>query len=67
MVANIVSNIILRLLPDLAAVMAKGGRAILSGIIGERVAEIREAAKQYGFTLLREKEDRDWYALVIQN
>ena len=66
-VANIVSSIILRLLPDLGSVMAKGGRAILSGIIGERVAEIREAAKAYGFTLLREKEDRDWYALVIQN
>ncbi len=66
-VANIVSNIILRLLPDLSSVMTKGGRAILSGIIGERVAEIKEAARQYGFTLLREKEDRDWFALLIQN
>ena len=66
-VANIVSNIILRLLPDLSSVMTKGGRAILSGIIGERVEEIKEAAKAYGFTLLREKEDRDWYALLIQN
>lgn len=66
-VANIVSNIILRLLPDLASVMTKGGRAILSGIIGERVEEIKAAAKKYGFTLLRQTEDRDWYALLIQN
>ena len=66
-VANIVSNIILRLLPDLASVMTKGGRAILSGIIGERVEEIKAAAKKYGFTLLRQAEDRDWYALLIQN
>ncbi len=66
-VANIVSSIILRLLPDLASVMTEGGRAILSGIIGERVEEIKEAARKYGFTLLREAEDRDWYALLIQN
>ena len=66
-VANIVSDIILRLLPDLSSVMKKGGRAILSGIVGERVEEIRAAAARYGFVLLREKEDRDWYALLIRN
>ena len=65
-VANIVSDIILRLLPDLGAVMAEGGRAILSGIIGERVAQIREAVAAHGFTLLTEREERDWYGLLIQ-
>ena len=65
-VANIVSDIILRLLPDLGAVMAVGGRAILSGSIGERVAEIKAAVAAHGFTLLSEREERDWYGLLIQ-
>ncbi len=65
-VANIVSDIILRLLPDLGAVMKEGGRAILSGIIGERVAEIKTALAEHGFTLIKEREERDWYGLLIQ-
>ena len=65
-VANIVSDIILRLLPDLGDVMKTGGRAILSGIIGERVAEIKTAVAEYGFSLVKEREERDWYGLLIQ-
>ncbi len=65
-VANIVSDIILRLLPDLGAHLRGGSRCILSGIIGERVAEIRAALAEYGFTLVREKTERDWYALLAE-
>ena len=65
-VANIVADIILRLLPDLGDVMKTGGRAILSGIIGERAEEIRASVKEHGFTLVREASERDWYALLIQ-
>lgn len=65
-VANIVADIILRLLPDLGGVMKTGARAILSGIIGERVEEIRASVATYGFTLVREASERDWYALLIQ-
>ncbi len=65
-VANIVADIILRLLPSLAEVMKAGARAILSGIIGARAEEIRAVLATYGFTLLREAEERDWYALLIQ-
>lgn len=64
--ANIVSDIILRLLPELGSCMTDGGRVILSGIIGERVDEIRRAAKENGFTLVREMCERDWYALLAQ-
>ena len=63
---NIVADIILRLLPSLGSVMKVGARAILSGIIGPRVEEIRDVLADYGFTLVRESEERDWYALLIQ-
>ena len=65
-VANIVADIILRLLPSLGSVMKTGARAILSGIIGERADDIRSVLSDYGFTLVREAEERDWYALLIQ-
>lgn len=65
-VANIVADIILRLLPSLGSVMKTGARAILSGIIGERAPEIRAVLGAHGFTLVREAEERDWYALLIQ-
>ena len=65
-VANIVADIILRLLPSLGSVMKVGARAILSGIIGPRVEEIRAVLSGCGFTLVREAEERDWYALLIQ-
>ena len=64
--ANIVADIILRLLPSLGTVMKTGARAILSGIIGERADDIRSVLSDYGFTLVREAEERDWYALLIQ-
>lgn len=66
-VANIVSDIILRLLPDLSRVMTAGGKVILSGIIGERVEEIRAALGKYHFRLASEKCERDWYALCAVN
>ena len=65
-VANIVADIILRLLPSLGSVMKQGARAILSGIIGGRADDIRAVLSTYGFTLVREAEERDWYALLIQ-
>ena len=65
-VANIVADIILRLLPSLGSVMKVGARAILSGIIGERANEIRGVLEENGFSLVREASERDWYALLIK-
>ncbi len=64
--ANIVADIVLRLLPDLGGVMKVGGRAILSGIIGPRVEEIRSFLAPCGFRLVREASERDWYALLVE-
>ncbi len=64
--ANLVADIVLRLLPDLPRYMPKGGKAIFSGIIGERVPAVREALKQYGFTVSEEAVERDWYAILAE-
>ena len=65
-VANIVADIILRLLPDLSDYMTDDGRAILSGIIDPRLAEIKEAALKYGFSVESELHENDWCALLVK-
>ncbi len=64
--ANIVSDVILMLLPTLSPYVSDGGHVILSGIIGERVEEIRAACAAHGFTILSERTERDWYALLAE-
>lgn len=64
--ANIVADVILRLLPDVGAYMADGGRMILSGIICPRAEEVRAAAREAGFTILEEREENDWLAILVQ-
>jgi ribosomal protein L11 methyltransferase len=64
--ANIVADIILRLLPELGSYMTDGGRVILSGIIGGRADEIKAALPRCGFAFVREAEERDWYAILAR-
>ena len=49
-VANIVADIIIRMLPDVKDYVKAGSPLILSGIIGERADEVREAVIKTGFT-----------------
>lgn len=62
--ANIVADVILRLLPDLGSCMAPQGRLIASGIIGPRGDEVRAALAQWGFRILEEREENDWLAIL---
>lgn len=65
-VANIVSDVILRLLPDVGRVMKAGARMILSGIIAPRAEEIRAAVATHAFRLIEERAENDWVALLVE-
>jgi ribosomal protein L11 methyltransferase len=65
-VANILANTIIELLPDLKAAMAPGGSLILSGIIAEQEASVTEAATTHGLRLSERRVEEDWVALVFQ-
>ena len=65
-VANIVADIILRMLPDIKNYLKDGAPLILSGIINLRADEIREAVRQHGFTIIREEQENDWVALLVK-
>ena len=64
-VANIVADIIIRMLPDVHAFLAKDAPIILSGIVRERADEVINAARDAGYTVLRTEYENDWVALMI--
>ena len=65
-VANIVADIIIRMLPDVDKYLKPGAPLILSGIIGERAEEVKTAALKYGFTVEKEISENDWVGLLVR-
>lgn len=66
-VGNLVTDLILRLLPTLKDYLKEGGLFITSGIIDERVEEVINYAEKYGFSVEREALENGWYALVLRS
>ncbi len=65
-VANIVADIIIRMLPDVRDYVKEGSPLILSGIIGERADEVREAVIKNGFTVEKEIKENDWVGMLVR-
>jgi ribosomal protein L11 methyltransferase len=65
-VANIVSDAIIALLPVLPEYMKAGAVFIASGIIDDRIEDIRVAAKDNGFTWIDERLRNGWYAVRMR-
>jgi ribosomal protein L11 methyltransferase len=66
-VANLVTNAVLHLLPLVRAYMHKGATLIVSGIIDERIEEVRKAATAAGFEWLQETLRDGWYAVQLRS
>lgn len=66
-VANIVADIIIRMLPDVGEVLAEGAPLILSGIIAPRADEVRRAVRENGFKIVREEQENDWLAIMVKH
>lgn len=64
-VANIIADIIIRLFDDVKRYLAAGGRLLVSGIIDERLADVKAAAAAKGLTILATYKDSGWVALVL--
>ena len=63
--ANITAEILVRLAPDVPRYLKKSGTLILSGVIQDRLARVKEAFCREGLTLQREMHRGEWYALVF--
>ena len=65
-VANIVADIIIRMLPDIHAYLSPSAPIILSGIVTEREDDIKSAAARHGYSVVRIERENDWVAMMIK-
>ena len=63
--ANITAEILVRLSGEIPSHLKAGGTLILSGIIADRLALVKEAYAAQGLSLRREMHRGEWYALVF--
>lgn len=65
-VANIVADVIIALAPMAARCIAKDGVFITSGIIEDRIEDVRAALAENGFKIEYIKQRADWAAIVCR-
>lgn len=65
-VANIIADIIIMLLPDAFKKLRQGGLFLASGVIKERLCDVEKAARQNGFTVLDVKNRAGWTAITMR-
>lgn len=63
--ANIVADVIIRLLPNVSEFMTEGGVLIVSGIIDIRKDDVLKAVYENGFKIADEKYKDNWCAFVL--
>ncbi|MEZ5886629.1 MAG: 50S ribosomal protein L11 methyltransferase [Paracoccaceae bacterium] len=63
--ANILKGPLLALAPDLAANLASGGRAVLSGILASQASELVEKYMSFGLALTHREDIGEWVTLEL--
>ncbi len=64
--ANIVADIIIRMMPDVGALMDESSVILASGIILERSDEVVEKFTEHGFAVIERIEENGWCALAVK-
>ena len=63
--ANILSSVIVPLLPALRACLAPGGRLIVSGILRDEADVVAAAADRAGLSVARADEEDEWWSALL--
>ncbi len=63
--ANIIAQTLVAIMADIRQRMAPDGRAVLSGIILERLPDVESALKQQGLTILTRDTDAEWVTITV--
>ena len=64
--ANITADVLIRLATTLDGVVRPNGKLILSGIINQRLSEVREAFVDAGFSVIKHLNSGEWNALLLK-
>ena len=62
--ANIVADVVIRLIPDVGSFMDDGAVLLVSGIIEPRREEVVEALAQHGYQVIDSREEKGWCAMA---
>ncbi len=62
--ANLLLDIVKKLLPDITSVLKQGGCLIASGIVASQAQEAMQAMSEHGFSDIQVWQDHDWVALI---
>ncbi len=65
-VINIIADVIIAMGPSLSRYVKPEGKLILSGIILEKIKDVKKAMEKEGFQILREIQQGEWAALVCE-
>lgn len=66
-VANIIADVILQLIPEVKDYLKQSGLFVISGIIEGRLAEIESSLEQSGFQIQQVEAEAEWRAIVAVN
>ena len=64
-VANIISSVLVELLPAMNEALREGGRAVLSGILAEERPSMLEALSADGWRMIEEDEEDVWWSVTV--
>ncbi|MGO3802343.1 MAG: 50S ribosomal protein L11 methyltransferase [Fusobacterium sp.] len=65
-VANILADVLLILLKDISKVVRKDGLVIFSGIIEDKLEEMKKEIESQGLEILEVKADKEWRVILIK-
>jgi ribosomal protein L11 methyltransferase len=65
-VANILADVLLQLIPKAATLLNPDGYLILSGIFHDQVAAVTKAVQETGLAITTQLNQGDWYAIVAK-
>jgi len=63
--ANIVADVIIALAPHTGRFLLPDGKLLVSGILSERLPEVREALEGQGFLVIETREEEGWAAMAL--
>lgn len=65
-IANIIADVIIKLIPDVPAKLKENGVFIASGIISERLGDVTAAILEQGLVVDKVLEEGGWAAMVVR-